>query len=92
VRDGVARTPPGDAGCLLGVTRALLLELDADVIEATLTLDDLRTADEAFLSSTVREVQPIATVDGHALPAAPGPVTEKLAAAFTDLVGRDLDP
>jgi hypothetical protein len=37
-------------------------------------------------------VQPIATVDGDALPAAPGPVTEKLAAAFKDLVGRDLDP
>jgi branched-chain amino acid aminotransferase len=92
VHDGVARTPPGDAGCLLGVTRGLLLELDAAVVEATLTPDDLRTADEAFLSSTVREVQPIATVDGDALPAAPGPVTGKLAAAFKDLVGRDLDP
>jgi branched-chain amino acid aminotransferase len=92
VHDGVARTPPADAGCLLGVTRGLLLELDAGVVEATLTLDDLRTADEAFLSSTVREVQPIATVDGRALPGAPGPVTEKLAAAFKDLVSRDLDP
>ncbi len=92
VHDGVARTPPGEAGCLLGVTRGLLLELGADVCEATLTLDDLRTADEAFLSSTVREVQPIAAVDGRRLPAAPGPVTEKLAAAFKDLVARDLDP
>jgi branched-chain amino acid aminotransferase len=92
VHDGVARTPPGDSGCLLGVTRGLLLELDADVVEATLTVDDLRTADEAFLSSTVREVQPIATVDGHAVAVAPGPVTEKLAAGFKDLVARDLDP
>ena len=49
-------------------------------------VDALRRADEAFLSSTVREVQPIATVDGVALPAAPGPVTEQLAAAFTDLI------
>jgi branched-chain amino acid aminotransferase len=92
VHDGVARTPPGDAGCLLGVTRGLLLELGTDAVEATLGLDDLYTADEAFLSSTVREVQPIATVDGRPIPATPGPVTEKLAAAFTDLVARDLDP
>ena len=94
VRNGMACTPPGDAGCLLGVTRALLLELDVDVPrkEATLTLDDLRNADEAFLSSTVREVQPIATVDGKPLGASPGPVTETLAAAFTRLVERDLDP
>jgi branched-chain amino acid aminotransferase len=92
VRDGVARTPPGDAGCLLGVTRALLLGLSTATEEAVCSLDDLRHADEAFLSSTVREVQPIATVDGRALPSCPGPVTEKLAAAFKDLVARDLDP
>jgi branched-chain amino acid aminotransferase len=92
VRDGVARTPPVDTGCLLGVTRGLLLEIGERIEEATLSLTDLRDADEAFLSSTVREVQPIATVDGRALPGAPGPITETLAAAFRDLVVRDLDP
>ena len=49
-------------------------------------------AGEAFVSSTVREVQPIASVDGIALPAAPGPITERLAVAFTELTQRDLDP
>jgi branched-chain amino acid aminotransferase len=96
VRDGVARTPPADAGCLLGVTRGLLLELaprcGVAAEEAPLAVDDLRDADEAFLTSTVREVQPIATVDGKRLPVAPGPVTECLAAAFRDLASRDLDP
>jgi branched-chain amino acid aminotransferase len=91
VRDGVARTPPAAAGCLLGVTRNLLLEV-TDAQEATLALDDLREADEAFLSSTVREVQPIASVDGKPLPAVPGPVTQRCAAAFRELVARDLDP
>jgi len=52
----------------------------------------LRDADEAFVSSTVREVQAIAEVDGRPLPAVPGPVTSRLAAAFTDLTRRDLDP
>ncbi|MCU1428903.1 MAG: branched-chain amino acid aminotransferase/4-amino-4-deoxychorismate lyase [Actinomycetia bacterium] len=96
VRDGVARTPPATSGCLLGVTRALLIvaseSCDVAVEEATLSLADLRDADEAFLSSTVREVQPIATVDGVPLRSAPGPVSERLAAAFTELRRHDLDP
>jgi branched-chain amino acid aminotransferase len=52
----------------------------------------LRGADEVFLTSTTREVQPVSYVDGLALAAAPGPVTAMLATAFEDLVGRDLDP
>ncbi|MGZ6977536.1 MAG: aminotransferase class IV [Acidimicrobiia bacterium] len=92
----VLHTPPGEAGCLLGVTRALLLELAGSmgipVEEAALPLDALHRADEAFLSSTTREVQAIARVDGQKLPAAPGPMTVRLADAFTELVGRDLDP
>jgi branched-chain amino acid aminotransferase len=91
VQDGVARTPPAVSGCLLGVTRTLLLEI-SDAEEATLTLDDLRNADEAFVTSTIREVQPVRTVDGRALACCPGPVTQRLAATFSDLVARDLDP
>jgi branched-chain amino acid aminotransferase len=52
----------------------------------------LATADEAFLTSSTREVQPISGVDGATLPAAPGPIAERLAVAFTDLVARDPDP
>jgi branched-chain amino acid aminotransferase len=93
---GVLHTPPGEAGCLLGVTRALVLELAADlaiqVEEVALPLDTLHRADEAFLSSTTREVQAIGRVDGHPLPVAPGRVTRQLAQAFKDLVARDLDP
>ncbi len=96
VRDGALATPPGSSGCLLGVTRALVLELAPTLglvaDERPLPLDALRDADEAFLTSTTREVQPIAAVGEHALPAVPGPVTSALAAAFTDLVARDLDP
>ena len=96
VFQGVLHTPPAEAGCLLGVTRALILELaagmDIAIEEAALPLDALHRADEAFLSSTTREVQAIARVDGQKLPAAPGPLTTRLADAFTELVARDLDP
>ena len=96
VHDGQLCTPPASAGCLLGVTRALLLELCGDLgiaaDERDVELGALARADEAFLSSTTREVQPIAHVDGTALPAAPGPVSTQLAAAFKDLVARETDP
>ena len=45
--------------------------------QAVCTLDDLRSAEEAFVSSTVREVVPIAAVDDMVLPSAPGPVTRE---------------
>ncbi len=92
VRDGVISTPPASSGCLLGVTRALLFELGTPIEETALPSSALRDADEAFLTSTTREVQPISAVDGRELPGAPGPVTAHLAAAFTALVTRDLDP
>jgi branched-chain amino acid aminotransferase len=96
IRDGVVRTPPADAGCLLGVTRALVLELCAEngmpAEEAALGPEALADAEEAFLTSSTREVQPIARVDGRALPSAPGPTSEKLAALLIELISRNADP
>jgi branched-chain amino acid aminotransferase len=67
-------------------------EVGIAIEERDVPVDTLRHAGEAFVSSTVREVQPIASVDGIALPAAPGPITKRLAVAFTELTKRDLDP
>jgi branched-chain amino acid aminotransferase len=96
IRDGVVRTPPGNAGCLLGVTRALVLELCAEhgipAEDTALAPTELEQAEEAFLTSSTREVQPITRADGRALPAAPGPTTEKIAGLFTELIARDPDP
>ena len=84
-------TPPLSAGCLAGVTRDLLLEV-AEVVEDDLPLTALAAADEAFLSSSTREVQPIAMVDSVALPAAPGPLTAAAATALARLVAASSDP
>lgn len=84
-------TPRLSSGCLAGVTRACLLDV-TDAVEQDLPLAALSSADEAFLTSSTREVQPIRAVDGRRLTAAPGPRTESAAAAFADLVARDLDP
>lgn len=84
-------TPPVSSGCLPGVTRDLLLER-LEVGEDDIPLRALTSADEAFLTSSTREVQPIAAVDGRMFPAAPGPLTRTAAATFADLVARNLDP
>lgn len=91
VDEGALVTPPLASGCLAGISRGLVLELTG-AREATLTLAALAAAPEAFLTSTMRGVQPIAAVDGVALPRCPGAVTQAAAERFADLVARDLDP
>jgi branched-chain amino acid aminotransferase len=52
----------------------------------------LAGADEAFLTSSTREVQSIGRVDRRALPAAPGPTGDKLGVLLTELIARVPDP
>ena len=84
-------TPPLSSGCLAGVTRDLLLELGV-AEEEDVPLSALGQSDEAFLTSSTRDVQPISAVDGAPLPATPGPLTKAAADAFSDLRARDADP
>lgn len=92
VRGGTVQTPPADAGCLLGVTRAIVIECCAregiPCEEVALPLDALREADEAFLTSSTREVQAIRSVDETVVLRAPGPVTKRLADAFRAYVAH----
>lgn len=89
--DGRLVTPPLSAGPLAGITRELVLEV-TEAVEEDLPLDALFEADEAFLTSSTRDVQGIRAVDGIGLRACPGPLTESAAAAFAELVRSNLDP
>jgi branched-chain amino acid aminotransferase len=89
--DGRLRTPPLTSGCLAGVTRRLVVET-CDVVEQDLSLAELAGAEEAFLTSSTREVQAIRAVDTAPLPTAPGPLTRAASEAFTAMVARDIDP
>jgi branched-chain amino acid aminotransferase len=84
-------TPPLSAGCLAGVTRGLIIEAAGAVVERDVAGAELAVVDEAFLSSTTRGVQPIATVDGRELPASPGPLTSAAATAFARLVEAGIE-
>jgi branched-chain amino acid aminotransferase len=68
-------TPPLEDRILDSITRRYVIE-ETEAEEAICTLDDVRGADEAFIASTLREVQAIAVVDDIELPSAPGPVTQ----------------
>ncbi|MFC4910081.1 aminotransferase class IV [Actinomadura gamaensis] len=91
VLDGELVTPTLESGCLAGVTRELVLEWCGGV-EGDLPLPELYRAEEAFLVSTTRDVQPIRKVDDTVLPAAPGPVTRKAMEIFADRSAERSDP
>lgn len=91
VRDGRLITPTLQSGCLAGVTRALVLEWCGGE-EADVPLSALYEAEEAFLTSTTRDVQPIKRVDDTELPIAPGPITAKAMRVFAERSAADLDP
>lgn len=95
VVDGVVRTPPLDSGCLAGITRELAIEFaraaGTEVVEEALPLSVLERAEEAFLTSSTRDVQPIHAVDGRELEA-PGPVTTRMQEAFAQGSAASMNP
>ncbi len=95
VSDGAILTPPCWLGLLAGITRDVLFELAGEaglpIREEPLTRHDVYNADEAFLTSTLKEVLPVTWIDGRRIGTGrPGPVTRRLHQAFRRLVAREL--
>ena len=92
VKDERLLTPPLSCGLLAGITRELTLEIAAHegvpYEERVLHPLDLQTADELFITSTLKELAPMVTLDGSPVgPGKPGPITLKLLAAYRKKVG-----
>jgi branched-chain amino acid aminotransferase len=87
-------TPHVDATMLAGVTRERVLDLAASAglraVERPVPLSDLWCADEVFITSTIRELLPIVSVDDHVVAEGrPGVATRRLHRAFRErAVGR----
>ena len=78
--DGELYTPAAGPGVLPGVTRALALEL-APARTGRLSVAELARADEAFTTSSIREVMPVVELDGAAIgDGRPGPAAARLQA------------
>ncbi len=90
VKGGRVATPPLSVGILGGITRRTVLDAAAKdgipVDERLLFPPDLYRADEAFITSTLREIIPVVRADGVTLgQGTPGPVTKRLHTAFRAL-------
>jgi branched-subunit amino acid aminotransferase/4-amino-4-deoxychorismate lyase len=86
-------TPAVDGRILAGVTRDVLLELGSaagyEVVEGAFTVSELAAADEAFASSSIREVMPIVALDGRPIGMGkPGEAAAELQAALRELACR----
>lgn len=89
VKNGLIVTPPPSAGCLKGITRQAAMELAQEagmtVREENLTLYDVYTADECFLTGTAAEIIPAVRLDDRPLGTGrPGDTTRRLITAFSD--------
>jgi branched-chain amino acid aminotransferase len=82
VRDGMVQTPPVEAGILQGITRTFLLNIlrqrNIPHEEVVLRPVDLGSAQEAFLSSSVRLLMPVRQISRRVLAHCPGPMTRLL--------------
>jgi branched-chain amino acid aminotransferase len=88
VKRGTMATP--ERGVLEGITRKTVIELAAEFgipLEAReVPADEVRAADEVFITSTAGGVIPVTTVDGNAIGAGePGPVTLRLRETYWNL-------
>jgi branched-chain amino acid aminotransferase len=89
VVDGELRTPTLAAGCLAGISRALLLEWYG-AREVDEPVEVLAEAEEVFLVSTTRDVQAVTRCDDRELVV--GPVTEDCRKVWTAREAEDVDP
>jgi branched-chain amino acid aminotransferase len=93
---GEVRTPPPAVGILEGITRAKVIALckenDIPFAERRISPDELRGADEAFLTSATRGVLPITRIDEQPVGSGlPGPVTRRLISLYDQLARRGVE-
>jgi branched-chain amino acid aminotransferase group I len=95
VAAGSLITPSEESGILPGITREAVLELahalGIEAGEGEIPVAELLQADEAFLTNSIIEVEPITVVDGRPIGSGkPGVVTRRLMAAYRELVQKEL--
>jgi branched-chain amino acid aminotransferase len=95
VKNGTIITNDKDASILMGVTRASVLEIAADIGVGTrvapISVEDVLGSDELFFTGTAVEVTPIREVDGHAIGSGePGPITRRIQETFNQVVRGQL--
>ncbi len=86
-------TPSLDSGALPGITRETILslaeELSLEPVEKHIKLDDLKRASEIFLSNSLMEVMPVASIDGKKIgKSTPGPITKAIHKLYRNKISK----
>lgn len=92
VKAGTVYTPALESGILSGITRYFLLQIlqeqQIPYKEVLLTPEELWSAEEALLSSSVRLLMPVRQIDDYELPHCPGEITQLLWQELIALMDR----
>ena len=93
VRDGGLMTPSLDCGILAGVTRDVVIQLSQEngflVEEGSWPIEILESADEMFLTGSVKHLMPVTCLDGKAVgDGKPGPITRSLICLYENFLER----
>jgi branched-chain amino acid aminotransferase len=91
IKNGKIKTPPIVDDVLKGITRdtviALAKDLDYEVIEDSVTLTELLSADECFFTGTAAEVTPIKEINNHSIGnGGMGAITQEIQALYFNIV------
>ena len=87
---------PKDATVLNGITRQTVMKIARDlnyrVEETNISVDDVKSSDEAFFTGTAAEVTPIVQVDNVKIKdGKPGEITKKIQKIYFDLIRGKVD-
>ncbi len=94
IKDGTVVTPPLEAGCLGGITRAFVIEMCSDLDipceERLFRIDELKAADEVFLTGTAAEIVSVIQIDDDIMgDGKPGSVTDILLSEFRNRIAEN---
>lgn len=95
VKNNKLYTPEADLGLLKGVTRELVMELcnahDISVTEGVITADNLKKADEIFMTNSLLEIMPVTKIDDVFIASKkPGPLTLKVLQLYRNRIHAEL--
>ncbi|WP_028308276.1 aminotransferase class IV [Desulfitibacter alkalitolerans] len=93
VRSGVLATPDLECNILAGITRKIVLEIARDrkleFKEGKISLDELKLADEIFITSTTFEITAVTRLDGITIGnGTPGPITKSIHADYMAMIKK----
>ncbi|MEQ8924957.1 MAG: branched-chain-amino-acid transaminase [Fulvivirga sp.] len=92
VKNGVAYTPFADS-CLPGITRGNILRIGEEnnlpVKEKRISISEMYSADEVFVTGTMGEITPVLEIDGRKIDSKKGTLTTKIQGLYSELVKQE---